>query len=241
MTTPIGFPVHFSIPQYLNLIEQYIASDEVEIALWLLDHPPSFYREHQPPELVKMRDDLNRSLWTPIQYAGIYEGVKVTPEATAAHWPLRAEILEGVLKTFNWPHLMELGPGGNWLFEGLKHKGIDFTYEHMGLDNKHTYDIDHKAPPTIFVAFELIEHLHNEHEIYQNYLKFNKKADVVLISTPEHTWAGGMAEDFRTRPLGHLRCYSPDEFHSVVSKMFHEHKSWTIHKGDGTMILEGRI
>lgn len=238
---PIGLPIHFSIPHYLNLIEQYIASDEVEIALWLLDHPPSFYRANPPPELVKMRDDLNKSLWTPIQYAGIYEGVKTTPEATAAHWPLRAEVLEKVIRSYEViPHIMELGPGGNWLHDGLNHKGLLFTYESMGLDGIRPCNLDTKLP-AIFVAFELIEHLHNEIEIYQNYLKFNRPAEVIIISTPEHTWAGGMAEDFRKRPLGHLRAYSPSEFHAVVSKMFHEHKAWELFRGDGTQILKGTI
>jgi hypothetical protein len=131
---------------------------------------------------------------------------------------------------------MELAPGALILREGLALTRLDVTYEHLGLDARHVIEPKEGAFK-IFCAFEIIEHLANEWEIYQNYLKFGREADVIMISTPLFTYGGGM-DDWRNRPLGHLRTYTPTELVSVCSKMFQGYQ-WTM-TIDDTIVCVGR-
>ena len=236
----LGRPRFFDIDIYLSAVEGMINADEVERALWMLDNVPAYFRQNPTPRLSEIRKSLHRQLFTPVQYKGIYDGAAIDVENQ--HWPMRAVKLEELIREYNnqgqRPHLMELAPGGGWMRAGLEHKKCAFTYEWLGLDYG-TGGVDPAIPgePVIFCAFEIIEHLSNEWEIYQNYLKFGKPADVVMLSTPLFTYAGGM-DDWRNRPLGHLRTYSPIEFHTVVAKMFQglERQCFT----DDTILLVGR-
>lgn len=241
-----GRPLFFDINIYLSVVEMMINADEIERALWMLDNPPAFYREkaNRPARLKEIKDKLNKATWTPVQYKGIYKDVEITAAHTEAHWPLRARLLEEEIKRLNdmriSPTLMELAPGGKWLEAGLRHKACGFNYECMSLDGS-TLEPDVKTVFNIFIAFELIEHLSNENEIYQNYLKFNRHADIVMLSTPLYTWRGGMP-NWEQRELGHLRTYTPDEFHDKASQMF-EGYSWDAKIGDandGTIVLTGK-
>lgn len=238
--TEIGKPLFFNLDLYYALIEMYIQSDEVECALRLMDDAPEYYKAHPPEKLIKMRDELHRQLWTATQYKGIYDGLEITEEHTAQHWPLHGQVLEDIVKKHEWPHLLEFGPGSYWAPMGLVHKGYQFTYNCLSLDdNKGKYGLEpHADSKAIFYSFETIEHLHNPYELYQNYLKFKRQADIIIISTPTFCFNGGMQEDWRHRPLGHLRTYSPHSFHKIVSQMFHGYSTWTLHTGQ-TMVLVG--
>lgn len=228
----IGQPLLFDPDLYLTAVEQMIASDEVERALHMLDNMPSFYREHPPKRALELKELLHRVLWTPVQYAGIYAGADVESE----FWPLRAQCVEDIVREHSGAHIMELAGGSGWLHEGLRKREYKFTYNCLSLDEK-LVTKEFFGGPAIFCAFELIEHLSNEWEIYQNYLKFNKQADYVLLSTPLHTYGGGNP-NWRNGPLGHLRCYSVSEFHEIAAKMFTGFE-WTA-KTDDTIVLIGR-
>jgi hypothetical protein len=233
MTHPTGYPQFFSLDNYYTLVKQYVSADEVERALWLLDNPPAYFRDNPPKELLELKERLHRALWTPAQYRGIYEGV-----SDSSHWPHRAEVLCEVFQQWReegW-HLMEIAPGSHWLRDGLKKRNFDFTYEYIGLDRSEFCESS-EFNAQIFVAFEIIEHLANPWEIYQNYLKFGKTADTVVISTPLYTYAGGMHPDDLNRPMGHLRAYTPRELHKCVSEMFQGYE-WTCHLAD-TITLVG--
>jgi hypothetical protein len=235
----IGRPRFFDIDIYLSVVEGMINADEVERAFWMLKNPPAFYRKYPPKRLLEIKERLHRQVWTPVQYKGIYEGAKIDVENQP--WPLRAQKLEEIIRANNGglAHVMELAPGGHWLAEGLKHKGLRFTYESLGLDGE--WAESEKPGPKfgdwIFCAFEIIEHLSNEWEIYQNYLKFNKPADIVMLSTPLFTYGGGM-DNWQSRELGHLRTYTPEEFHSVANQMFSGFQWHCL--TDDTILLIGR-
>lgn len=232
MNQPTGLPLFFSLDTYYALIKMYISADEVERALWLINNPPAFYRKHPPPELIALKESLHRALWTPAQYRGIYDGVKDN-----SHWPHRACALEDAIKGRGPVHIMELAGGSMWLKDGLTERQYDFTYEHISLDGSAFVDASPGAHK-VFVAFEIIEHLSNEWEIYQNYLKFGKTADTILISTPLYAFGGGMGLEFADRPLGHLRAYTEDELHKVCSDMFRGY-SWHCYLSE-TITLVGK-
>lgn len=238
--TDIGRPRFFDVDVYLSAVEGMINADEVERALWMLDNMPAYYRHNPPRRALEIKERLHRQLWTPVQYKGIYEGAAIDHESMP--WPLRARKLEEIVRGLIdvsadcFPHVMELAPGGHWLAEGLYFRGLQFTYESLGLD----VEWEHAAKgdgPTIFCAFEIIEHLSNEWEIYQNYLKFNRQADIVMLSTPLFTYGGGL-DGWQMRELGHLRTYTPVEFFKIASEMFQGFE-WEC-LTDDTILLIGR-
>lgn len=234
----IGCPPHFNVERYLDAVEDMIASDEVERAFWMIKNMPAFYRDHVPDRAKEIRESLHRQLFTPVQYAGVYD--ELTRKEITEYWPGRAQVVELLLKELSEPHIMELAPGSFYLPLGLEERGHKFTYAWSGLDQSGPAGNFMLPPrdgaPTIFCCFELIEHLSNEWEIYQNYLKFKRTADFVVLSTPLYT-CGAVARDWRAAALGHLRTYSPGEFQSIAARMF-EGFEWEAFC-DETIILKG--
>ena len=235
----IGKPTHFDPHLACDVAEQMIEADEIERAFLLLDNFPAYYRQHPTDRMREIRCSLHRQLWTPVQYKNIYAGTEdLDPDMG---WAMRYHLVEQEVRAVEdrHVHLTELAPGAFTLPKGLAKHGLIFTYEHQSVDD---YDFAHprEAPRdafNIFCAFELIEHLSNEWEIYQNYLKFGRDADIVMISTPLFTYGGGMG-NWRARELGHLRTYSPNELHASVSAMFLGY-SWEC-ATDDTIVLTGR-
>lgn len=227
-----GKPLFFSLDTFFALVDMYISADEVETALYLLDHLPAYYRDRPPKRLLETKQDLHRQLWTPSQYKGIYDSVE-----NASEWPYRAQVLEDVIKKIDAPvHIMEFGPGSMFIRNGLDKRGYAYSYEYISLDKSELAETTNGC--NMFVCFETIEHLSNPFEIYQNYLKFGKTADYVLCSTPLYTYGGGMGLEWRNRPLGHLRTYTPSEFHASLSKMFIGYE-WSCHMHD-TITMVGK-
>ena len=181
-------------------------------------------------------------LFTPAQYSEAdVEGKDLDVEALSSIFPPRAQLLGARVRVINGaggrPNIMEIGPGTFWLPHSLRARGLSFTYEYQAL---HRADLPFDAPKgdgqNIFVAFELIEHLANEAEIYEAYLKFKKKADFIYLSTPLYTYGGGNP-DWQNGALGHLRTYTPQEFGKFALEFWPEHQ-WTAHLSD-TITLEG--
>lgn len=234
----IGKPPHFSVDAWLDVVEQYIASDEVELALRLLDSAPAYYRDHLPERALEIRESLNKALFTPVQYAGVYGGLKVDEQEALLGWSHRYEALEREVRKCERPHIMELAPGAYIVPAGLRSKGLTASYEHISLDHpKPEFTMVLRGTQKIFVAFELIEHLADPWEIYRNYLRFNREADVVMLSTPLYTHAS-VAREWRGKQLGHLRTYSPASFHAIASEMFRG-REWTAETSD-VIVLCGR-
>ncbi len=235
-----GYPNHFNLEAYYQTIVGLINSDEVETALFLINNPPAYFRDHPPQMLTEIKTRLHKQLWTPCQYRGIYKDVVLAENDSDTNWPLRGQVIEKIVRDINSagqiPNIFELAGGSKWLPKGLEHKGVNFFYKEMSLDGQEGV-LGKSNMPNIFVCLELIEHLHNPWEIYQNYLKFDKAADIVVLSTPLYCYGGGMP-NWENRELGHLRTYVPSEFHAIASKMFQGYE-WTMNMDD-VMVLTGR-
>ncbi len=220
-----------------------IDADEIERAIILLDNLPAYYRDHIPNRAKDMHERLHKQTWTPVQYKELYD---CNLDSMANYWPARADITANILRTEyangSTPNLMEYAPGSFWLPYLLNKRGLAFTYQHIGLDGP-PKELAVPQPTgkelvNVFVAFEIIEHLSNHWEIYQNYLKLEKPAKHVIMSTPLYTYAGGM-NNWQTRELGHLRAYTPREFLEIAAKMFknRQWKAWT----DDTIVICGTL
>lgn len=238
----IGRPIYFDVDKFLDIVEAMISADEVLRALWMLDNLPAYYRIHCncPPRAKKIRDRLHKQLFTPIQYAKCLNGEPIEFLAEM-QMPSRGELLDRLIKELNdanvVPTVSELAPGDLWLEGIMRARGRQFKYEFMALNDEAILAKSDEPSYNIFVAFELIEHLYNPIEIYQNYLKFGREAHVVFMSTPYCTFGGGI-DRWYERELGHLRAYTPDEFIYEGSKMFANFQ-WQIHH-DSVMTLIGR-
>lgn len=232
----IGKPAHFNVDKYLDCVEDMICSDEVETALKMLDQFPAYYKDHVPERAVEIRRSLNRQLFTPVQYRSWEGTLSCTPEQALASWSHRFQVLEREVQQFKCPHIMELAPGVPIVSPGLRAHGLLHTYEYMSLDGKGG-DERPATSKAIFVCFETIEHLADPTEIYRNYLKFEREADVIMISTPLYTHQA-CSREWRTAALGHLRTYSPASLHQAVSAMFDGY-SWSVELSD-VIVLTGR-
>lgn len=229
-----GRPKYFDVDLYLNAVEGMINADEVERAFWMLDNMPAFYRDNPPDRALEIRRNLHRQLFTPVQYQGIYDGVDMFNEEEAVkYWSGKAQVIEQLVRELNeegkTPNIMELAPGSLWLPTGLRAKGLKFTYEHKSIDHgvKSPFDLPTQMDePAIFVALEFIEHLWHEEEILENYLKFNRRAKYIVLSTPLYTYCGGL-DAWHSRPLGHLRTYTPRELVRACEKMFFNYE-WKV-------------
>lgn len=235
-----GRPSFFDVDRYLDCVEAMITCDEVERAFLLLDNMPAYYRDNVPERAREIRQSLHEALFTPAQYAaadrlGENEDISQLKE----YFPPRTQILADIMREVDAPHLMEIGPGAFWLPHSLLNQGLKFSYEYQSLGGPGFKSEVATGTTNIFVAFELIEHLHMEAEIYQAYLKFKKKAQFVLLSTPLYTFAGGMRV-WRGHALGHLRAYTPDEFLKAARGMFTGFEFSKLYKcEDGTMVIVG--
>lgn len=237
-----GRPSWFHIDDWLSLIEQYITCDEVERAMWLLDNPPAFYRDFYPRKAKELRDKLLTQFFTATDYA---KDPVTDDQIGACDFDVpRAKLVTDYVRKMNIegiiPHIAECAPGNYWLPFVLKRQELGFTYFGASLDP----DLQKRASEkigahwsdkslgyqTAFVCFEMIEHLHNPVEIYQSYLKTCPGgAQTIFLSTPKYTFGGGMSDWFEN-PLGHLRAYTPREFHQFAVKHWHDFK-WSGYDG----------
>ncbi len=234
-----GRPKYFNTDTYLDAVEMMINADEVERALWMLDNMPGYYRDNMPERALEILNTLHKKTWTAIQYSELKQDEPLSLEVADQVVPLRGMLVEQIVRSYNelsiTPHIMELAPGGHWLPQYLKYKGLVFTYSSMSLTVGLEIGVE-VLGPVMFVCFETIEHLADEADIYRNYLKMGAKADVFMLSTPLYTINGG-EDNWRERELGHLRTYTPAEFMRFADKYFKGCK-WEMVMGE-EMILTG--
>lgn len=241
MSPEIGKPLKFDVDVFLDVVEMLIEADEVERARWMLNNMPGYYRDHYPARARDIRDRLAKALYTPSDYVGEYENCVLNAEQIAKVWPGRAQVLEQALRLANErceePLITDFGAGSGWLPFYLDHLGLKFDYQSYGLE-KTLYERKEKgfATTSWFVAFEVIEHLRDEEELFDAYQKF-KEHDAVFLSTPLYTINGGDKEPWFTRTLGHLRTYTPKELMDVAKRFWPEFNFLCV--TDETIILVG--
>lgn len=253
-----GKPLYFNVDQYLDAVEGMICADEIETALYMLDHLPGYYRDHYPSRAQEIRNTVYRKLMNVHDYVHDYDEVTLAkgldptkvPLKEAYNYPFyqpRAIVALSTVKRINEmgfvANIHEMGPAYFWLPVMLNEEKCDFAYTFTSI-NAHL--MDHKLelpdPPIlpkkdVFISFETIEHLWNPDEIYQAYLKSGSKGDYILLSTPKYTAFGGMP-NWRNRQLGHIRTYTPKEFTAFAIKHWPNH-SWRIAESHGMMALCG--
>jgi hypothetical protein len=228
---------------FIDAANILVAADEPMRALKLLDEVPGYYRDNPDPQMTSLKEKILSLLATPAFYAtNPYD--TLVREEVAEHVVdslVRGVLIRDDVKRFNdqglTPHIVDLGPGEYWLPIGLKKKGLQFTYHDVGLckeaqDKAYVFIKDRvretQSPgqPVIFVACEIIEHMHHEEDIAVEYHRLKANADVIHISTPKYTFDIRKSQlDWEKKgDLGHLRTYTPKEFFDVVSKMFPQHQ-----------------
>lgn len=241
----VGWCEFFDIEPFIKAANILVAADEPLRALQLLDNLPGYYRDNIPEEVEKIRSEIYALLATPTFYTtNKYDAFVRADEAEeTVDKLLRGQLIQADVKKYNdegkTPHIVDLGPGEYWLPIGLKKKGLSFTYKDIGL----CIEAKEKAAahignlwtepavdaPVIFVACELIEHLHHETDIRVEMEKLKLKPDVIHISTPLYTFDGRKhrLEWQKQGDLGHLRTYTPKEFSETIVKMFPTH-TWML-------------
>lgn len=226
---------------FIDAANILVASDEPLRALKLLDNLPGYYRDFVPKEITKLKIEILKNIATNTLYSSGYDPILTTVslENNASCTTLRWEKIRDDVKAFNekeiTPHIIDMGPGEYWLPQLLKHVGLKFTYDDitMSMDGKraaqeHFKDYYSQQPtdrPTIFVACEIIEHLHHEEDIASECYKLKTRPAIIHISTPRYTFDTRLARlHWKTfGPIGHLRTYTLTEFENVVCKMFPEY------------------
>lgn len=238
----IGSVEFFDIKPFIDAANILVAADEPMRALQLLDNLPAYYRDHYPIAAQELKRKIYSLLATPAFYAtNPYDQlVRVDNAHEVVKNTLRGNLIQKDLEAFNEknqsPHIIDLGPGEYWLPIGLKKLGFKFTYQDIGLCNnakllarphleEEMRDKRDAQSPVIFVACEIIEHLHHEADIRVDLERTGHTPDIIHISTPRYTFDGRASQlDWQKKgDLGHLRTYTPREFHSVVTKMFPEY------------------
>ena len=248
----LGSCEQFPTQAYLDVMNFLTAYDEPMRALKMLDMVPAFYRDNPIPEMKATEKEIYQKLATPHFYSqNIWD--KIPDDiAERGQWTLkgtmRGLLIHEDVKKMNAeglkPHIIDLGPGEYWLPYGLEAEKCDFTYEGLGLQN-HAYiqakkDLEHVwleaqgqiNRPVIFIACELIEHLHHEADIKTDLLRTGATPSIIHISTPRYTFDGRHERlEWRSKgDLGHLRTYTPREFMETVAKMFPEYQ-WAFADG----------
>lgn len=229
----------FDEKPWIYAANQLVAADDPIRALQLLELLPGRYRDNCPSDIIRLKQDIKAKLATPSFYASNKED-HIDESASAKETIERSlrgqKILEDV-EAYNKqgviPHIVDFGPGTYWLPLGLAAKRALFTYSDIGLcGGARQQNLKYLEPylttdkpkdrPTIFVACEIIEHLHYEDEIAVECYKTGLIPNVIHISTPLYSFDGrNESLNWRDKVAQpHLRTYTPDEFFQVVRKMF---------------------
>jgi hypothetical protein len=251
---PIGYPACFSIDNYLDVVEQVICADEIQNAFWMLDHMPGYFRDNPPERALEIKRKLYRQLMTVEDYCGDeheLEDKSVEDHAgypLKDHWNLehywpRGHIIVERVKALNeqgcCADIYEFGPANYWVYHSLLGQGLDFKYHCSSIGKaKKVEKNDCKLEKTkqVFICFEVIEHMWSPDDIFHYYFKAGLDADIILMSTPKYTLFGGLP-GWDSRPLGHIRTYTPNELLNFVTKHCPKY-SYKIFDAN-MMVLEG--
>jgi hypothetical protein len=236
--------INFNVKAFVEVAETLLRSDDTLLALEFMDRMlPSWYRDNVPAEITDLKNRVMAKMATASFYA-THEGFEltVTDEQCVSYGGSFRNVLIGMdVAALNeaglTPHIWDMGPGEAALPMYLKAKGLFFTYRQIYVNQptfeatKHRFaDLDSlllrpqdEGNPTIFVATEIIEHLHDMNEIRYE-MQRRALCDVVHVSTPCYTYASNCEDWEKIGWLGHLRAMTPKEFRDAVTKMFPEYE-----------------
>lgn len=245
----------FDVKPFIDAANILVASDDVLLGLQVLNSLPGYYRDNPPKEITELKAKIMAMMATPNYYMTNVNDSNIVAEAAEhqVNTLIRGQEIAKDVKSYNdariIPHIVDLGPGDYWLPIGLAKNRLMFTYQPIGLCDKarqtafpfissYLKDEIPSDRPHIFVACELIEHLHFEDEIVIEYRRSKANAQVIHMSTPLYTFDGRAQEINwgKKDVLQHLRTYTPDEFFRAAVRLFPTHK-WHI---IGSNILHAR-
>ena len=248
-----GKPKHFDPDHYLDSVEQMICADEIETALYMLDHLPGFYRDNVPQRAVDLKKTLYRQLLTTEEYVFDTAEIKEVNESIHnrplseqylnQHFHPRGPIAISLVKRINdmgfMARIVEVGPANYWLPAALNGLELNFKYDAYSISAvaqhiKVSKDSD-RPTKTIFCCFETIEHLWNPEDIYHYYCKSEIDADYILLGCPKYTLYGGLP-NWEDRELGHLRTYTPKDLQMFAEKYWN--MNWNRYDAE-MMVLVG--
>lgn len=249
-----GRPAWFNLKTFIECVEYLICSDEIETALYLLDHPPAWYRENYPKELQEMKDVIYRQAYDVFEYANDDDEASQTKETAEGQWfhdycyP-RGQIITEIVQKLNsdgkTPWIFDLSCSHGNLPMGLLKAGCKISYlgksmNHRAQERLKTWVGEHwqeRPEPeqvTMLVCTEALEHAWNPHDIVHAAKKMNIDYDHVVFSTPLGCLFQGLA-DWRTRRLGHIRCYTQKEFTDFVQDNFKGY-AWSYYRSFSQVI-----
>lgn len=236
-----GFNPHL-VEQYVNTL---LHADETERALLVIDNIPAFYREHMPPNLKKLRDDIVKARITPRGYLDSSYDALICKETAVPIFDAHARFVhvEDSVKAYNakdiTPHIVDCGPGEYIIPIALKEKSYKFTYRPLAMDQV----AKKKALPLIddvvasfgkahiFCALEIIEHLPYPADLATECLaECGGWPEEIHLSTPLYTYDGSIKEWNKPGGLPHLRAYTINEFYFEAVKIFPGYQ-WAIFPG----------
>lgn len=228
------------LPSLLNYADFLVQSDEISKALELLTTGmPGYYRDKPPQQVLDLKAKIYKFLMNNADYAKAPDDFnQVNPKYAKdlINGLLRGRLILNQVKKYNaegiTPHIVEIGPGEFWMPIGLKEEQCKFTYQTFFI-HKDAYEkakqyfqdelTDTAQGPVIYVACEIIEHLHFPQELPQTLAKTGHVADWIHLSTPLYTFGGGLpnwSEKSKQGLGGHLKTYTPREFEATVSELF---------------------
>lgn len=242
-----------TIQAYLEIADYLVRKDETLMAIDVLKSVPGLYRDKPVQEIEELKNLIGSKIFTASDYVNNKED-DVKPNFDNGKMVLnlaRGIVLHDLVTKYNTdgviPHIVDFGPGDFTIPLGLNALGKKFTYSPIGLRDESTYEAkkllehvwctrDVPDRPILFVAYEVIEHLHHIEEIRNTYDRIKGNKAHVLLSTPTYTYGDGNPT-WKERGCPHLRTYTPQEFINVAMKMFPLH-NWKYFANE-VMVLHG--
>lgn len=237
---------------FLDCAEILVSQDETERALQLLYNLPGKYRDFPPQEVVMLRKQILSKIMLPYDLLDDKREMPKPDEWSVQflNSTMRGIQLRLLVEKYNnesiVPHIVEMGPGDFTFAIGMKKEGLRFTYDCFTLNKIAKADfskslisnIPNSKAPFIFVAYEVIEHLHHIDEIRQMYDRIDKTPEHVMLSTPKYTFEKG-TPNWKIEGIHHLRTYTPREFGTEAMRLFPEYNFE--YADNAVMVLVGTL
>ena len=245
--------IDFDETPWLEAAKMLATADEPERALKLLDLLPGYYRDNTPISIKNLRKQIIASFFQVQDYMKVEGDLPKAPEQVDAWFEmvLRGKVVLRAVREANEkdqiPHIVDYGPGDYMLPLGLKNKGLRFTYHPILLQEEAMRIVQPQLQeflkpnqdplqPTFFVAYEIIEHLHNPQDIATWCHRLDIEPLKIFLSTPKYTFNRGNL-NWQKERQPHYRTYTPNEFLITARALFPEY-AFSFYD-DPVMVLEG--
>lgn len=219
----------FNEGEYLNYVEALVEADEPERALKAFDNVPGYFRLYPTPAMQKLKQEILAAICTPNSYCqdGHDNKIRDIGNSDILMKMMRGKLLFDELEKYNskgiTPHLIDFGPGEYLIPLSYRELDLNFSYEPIWMDQTaHAAYLNHlnkatlttKSGPTIFIGWEIIEHLKDPKELATEALAHNGGVwpEQVHLSTPCFAYDSRKKQWRKKAGLPHLRTYTPHEF-----------------------------